>query len=58
MGRIDRARVDLLWALRAYMDRRIEPLAVGEHQWREDDVNPIIEIARREGQAIALPVTE
>lgn len=57
-GPYDRARVDLLWTLRAYTDSRIEPLAVGERQWREDAASPIIEVARREGQVIALPVAE
>ena len=52
----DRARVDLLWELRARTDSRIEPLPVGERQWQEDDANMIIEIARREGQEIPLPV--
>ena len=35
---------------------RIEPIAVGERQWREDDASVIIEMARREGQEILLPV--
>jgi predicted nucleotidyltransferase len=47
--------VDVLWQLRASTDSRIEPLAVGEREWREDDAHPIIEIARREGEAVALP---
>lgn len=51
----DRARVDLLWSLRAQTDSRIEPIAVGERQWNEDDTSAIIEIARREGQEIAAP---
>ena len=55
-GPYDKSRIDLLWALRAQTDSRIEPIAVGERQWREDDANAIIEIARREGQAILLPV--
>ena len=54
-GPYNRARVDLLWTLRAYTDSRIEPIPVGERQWREDDASPIIEIARREGQTILLP---
>jgi predicted nucleotidyltransferase len=49
-------RVDLLWTLRAQTDSRIEPIAVGERQWREDDTSVIIEMARREGQEIPLPV--
>ena len=48
-------RVDLLWTLRAQTDSRIEPIAVGECQWREDDASVIIEMARREGQEISLP---
>ena len=48
----DPRRIDLLWQLRAYTDSRIEPIGVGERQWREDRSSPIIEIARREGQVI------
>jgi len=55
-GPYDKSRIDLLWALRAQTDSRIEPVAVGERQWREDDASAIIEIARREGQEILLPV--
>jgi len=36
-GPYDRHQVDLLWALRASTDSRIEPIAVGERRWREDD---------------------
>jgi predicted nucleotidyltransferase len=54
-GAYDRALVDLLWELRAITDSRIEPLAVGERQWREDDDSMILEIARREGQEIVAP---
>jgi predicted nucleotidyltransferase len=50
----DRRKVELLWELRARTDSRIEPLAVGERQWREDCGSPIIEIARREGVEIKL----
>jgi hypothetical protein len=35
-------------------DSRIEPIAVGERQWLEDDANPLIEIARREGQIVTI----
>jgi predicted nucleotidyltransferase len=55
-GPYDKSRVDLLWALRAQTDSRIEPIAVGERQWREDDSSIIVEMARREGQEITLPV--
>jgi predicted nucleotidyltransferase len=49
-------QINLLWQLRVYTDSRIEPLAVGERRWREDDASAILEIARREGQEIAMPV--
>ncbi len=39
----------------AQTDSRIEPIGVGERQWREDDVSVILEMARREGQPIPLP---
>jgi len=52
----DKKQVDLLWRLRARSDSRIEPIAVGERQWLEDDTSAIIEIARREGEEIATPV--
>lgn len=39
-------------------DASEEPLAMGERQWREDDTSPVIEVARREGRVIALPVAE
>jgi len=45
---------ELLWMYAARMDSRIEPIPVGERQYREDDTNAIIEIARREGQIIPL----
>lgn len=52
----DKRRVDLLWELRARSDSRIEPIPVGERQWQEDDTSAIIEIARREGEEISLPI--
>ncbi|MBK7203325.1 MAG: nucleotidyltransferase domain-containing protein [Anaerolineae bacterium] len=54
-GAYDRAWVDMLWTLRAITDNRIEPLAVGERQWQEDDASMIIEVARREGEDILWP---
>jgi hypothetical protein len=50
----DRQRIGLLWELRVSTDSRIEPIAVGERQWREDRSSPLIEMARREGAAVAL----
>lgn len=43
-----------LWRIAANTDTRIEPIPVGEKQYREDDSSVIIEIARREGQIIPL----
>ncbi|MBM4370597.1 MAG: nucleotidyltransferase domain-containing protein [Deltaproteobacteria bacterium] len=43
-----------LWRLAARIDSRIEPVPCGDLQWKEDDGSPLIEIARREGQVIAL----
>ena len=49
-------QVNLLWQLCVHTDSRIEPIAVGERRWREDDASAILEIARREGQEILTPV--
>ena len=49
-----RQDVNLLWRQAARIDSRIEPVACGESQWREDDSSAIIEIARREGTQIAV----
>jgi predicted nucleotidyltransferase len=50
----DRSLSAVLWRLRASTDFRIEPIGVGERQWTEDDVSPIIEIARREGEVVSI----
>ena len=56
--RFDEARtrqdVNLLWRIAARRDSRIEPIPVGERQWQDDRGTPIIEVARREGQRIAV----
>ena len=39
-----------LWRIAAHTDVRIEPIPVGEKQYKEDDSSLIIEVARREGQ--------
>jgi hypothetical protein len=44
----------LLWRLAARTDSRIEPVPCGEQQWQEDTSSAIVEIARREGERIAL----
>jgi len=53
--RPDRALVAELWRARAKTDSRIEPVAVGSKCWEEDDADPLIEVARREGVPIAPP---
>ena len=53
-GLRSRQDVDLLWRLAARTDSRIEPVPCGERQWQEDTSSPIIEIARREGERVAV----
>jgi hypothetical protein len=48
------ADVRVLWRQAARVDSRIEPIACGERQWEEDRSSVILEIARREGERIAL----
>ncbi len=38
-----------LWRLTLKADPCIEPIPVGEQQFEEDNVSPLIEMARREG---------
>jgi len=51
-GKRKREDVNILWHIAARVDSRIEPIAVGQRQFEEDDSSAIIEIARREGQVI------
>ena len=53
-GPRNRRDVDLLWRIAARIENRIEPIPCGEKQWDEDDSSAIIEIARREGERIAV----
>jgi hypothetical protein len=48
-GTFSRDAINSLWRVAARTDSRIEPISCGERQWVEDEVTPIIEIARREG---------
>jgi predicted nucleotidyltransferase len=52
--RLSREDINLLWRLAARTDNRIEPIPCGEQQWREDDASAIIEIARRQGEAVTV----
>ena len=38
-----------LWRLTKASSYKIEPIAIGEKRFIEDDISPIVEIARREG---------
>jgi len=51
-GRKEYSEVSKLWRLTARSDNRVEPIPVGEREWKEDDSRAIVEIARREGQII------
>ncbi len=49
-----REDVALLWKVAARIDSRIEPIAVGKHQFEDGSDSAIVEIARREGHIITL----
>ncbi len=49
----NRQLVNKLWELRATTDSRVEPIPCGEREWETDQSRPILEIARREGIAVA-----
>jgi predicted nucleotidyltransferase len=53
-GAYDREEVHKLWHIAAKIDERIEPIPCGEIEWREDDSDMIIEVARREGEVVTL----
>jgi len=43
-----------LWMFAARTNNRIEPIPVGEKQFKEDRTSLILDVARREGQIIPL----
>jgi len=43
-----------LWVIAANTDVRIEPIPVGEKQFKKNRDSMIVEVARREGQIIPL----
>jgi len=53
-GKKDRRETDLLWQLTLNTDTRVEPVPVGEREWKVDDSRAIIEIARREGTIVTM----
>ncbi|MCU0913835.1 MAG: hypothetical protein MUC88_04625 [Planctomycetes bacterium] len=48
-GTFSRDAINSLWRVAAPTDGRIEPIPCGERQWVEDEVTPILKIARGEG---------
>ena len=42
-----------LWTLGQKIDIRIEPLTISESEWQNDDVTPVILVAREQGIQIA-----
>ena len=52
--KLKRKDIDALWHVAANVDSRIEPIAIGERQYKENNSSYIIDIARREGQIIPL----
>jgi hypothetical protein len=53
-GKINHEDVNRLWRLTAHTDSRVEPIPVGEKEWKEDDYRAIVEIARTEGQVVTV----
>jgi len=51
-GKKERCETSLLWRLTIKTDTRVEPIPVGEREWKEDDSRAIVEIARREGRIV------
>ena len=45
---------NLIWRLTKVSDYKIEPIAVGEKRFAEDDVSIILEVARTEGIEIVI----
>ncbi|MEN8127120.1 MAG: nucleotidyltransferase domain-containing protein [Planctomycetota bacterium] len=52
--KIERQWINQLWRIAARTDSRIEPIPCGKDQWKKDTTNAIVEIARTEGQQVAL----
>jgi predicted nucleotidyltransferase len=53
-NKIERQWINQLWRVAARTDSRIEPIPCGKEQWQHDTSSAIIEIARTEGQRVAL----
>ena len=53
-GKISRETINKLWHIAARTDSRIEPIPCGQDQWQNNNTDAILEIARNEGQTIAV----
>ena len=53
-SKIERKWINQLWRIAAHTDSRIEPIPCGKDQWQHDTSSAIIEIARTQGQQVAL----
>jgi len=51
-GKISRDVINKLWHIAARTDSRIEPIPCGQDQWKNNNTDAILEIARNEGIAI------
>jgi len=51
-GKKDDSVLDTLWRARRHADMRLEPIAVGVHEFQEDEESPLIGVARREGVVV------
>jgi predicted nucleotidyltransferase len=52
-GKISRDIINKLWHIAARTDSRIEPIPCGQDQWKNNNSDAILEIARIEGVTIA-----
>ncbi|MFH1369769.1 MAG: nucleotidyltransferase domain-containing protein [Planctomycetota bacterium] len=52
-GKIKRDIINKLWHIAARTDSRIEPIPCGQDQWKNNNADAILEIARNEGVTIA-----
>lgn len=46
--------IPTIWISAFRADNRIEPIAVGEKRYAEDDISPLLEISRKEGIVISI----
>ena len=51
---ISRDTINKLWHIAARTDSRIEPIPCGQDQWKNNNTDAILEIARNEGETVAV----